>query len=822
MNVYKIYNFFVKRALQGHLQHCFCGKSRMRSLITLSFIFTTTILLAQDPGVTGRVIDTKADPVPFANVALFKSTDSTLVTGAVTDIAGKFSIAAPAGKYYIEISFISYANKILPSFDLAANVDLGDIKLSESAQLLDAVIVQGEKSQMELSLDKRVFNVGKDLSNISASAADILDNVPSVAVDVEGNVSLRGSQNVRILIDGRASSLTGTNTADAMRQLPGNMIERVEVITNPSSRYDAEGEVGIINIILKKEKQTSGSVLLTSGYPDNYGGAFNLSVRKKKFNYFGNYSFNYRSTPGYGTSLRSFQESDSIFSYQQTTDRLRSQRSHNARAGVDYTLPKGGIVTAAGALQLSDGLNKTINIYEDFNSKDQPIRTVIRNERESEPEQNLEGALSYKKEFDQKGKQLTADFKWIENLETENSTFDQTDLSLDSTGFQQSMNTENERNVLFQTDYIHPFGDKGKIEAGLKSTLRVIDNDFHVEQLNDETMLWNTIPQLTNHLIYNENINAAYFMLGNEANKFSWQLGLRGELSDIDIKLQNSESNHQRYFNLFPSAHLAFQHARDRTIQLSYSYRLSRPRFRELMPFSSYSDNRSVSIGNPNLKPEYTHSMQTGYLVNWDGGSVLSSAYYRYRTGVVEEISSVDSLAITHRIPVNLATQNAYGLEFNVTLNPVKWWRFNGNANFYRAITEGTYNDNLFFSDTYTMNSRATLQFTMMKNWNLQGGFNYRAPRITTQGKDLAMYFVDASLSRDILKGAGTITLSVRDLFNTRKYRSVIDREDLGYHSEQTFQWRARQFLLTFSYRLNMTGKAKDNRDDEDDYSDEG
>lgn len=809
------------RRVVGGNSTVFVAITFMRWIFIVTIVCTATSLFAQTPVVSGKVVDRQREPIPFANAALYVAADSTLVTGAVTDINGKFSIAAPAGTYYLEVSFISHTNKTVPKFDLRESRDLGEITLTESAQILDDVIVEGEKSQMELSLDKRVFNVGKDLSNISASAADVLDNVPSVAVDVEGNVSLRGSQNVRILIDGRPSSLTGINTADAMRQLPANIIDRVEVITNPSSRYDAEGEVGIINIILKKDRKTTGSFSLTTGYPNNHGGAFNVNFRKKNFNYFGNYGFNYRSTPGYGTSSQLFNDGDSAFSYLQTTDRIRSQRSHNARLGVDYTLPRGGVLTAASALRLSDGLNKTTNIYEDFNSLGLPTRTVIRNERETEPEHNIEGSLSYRKEYDTKGKLLTADVKWIDNKETENATFDQHDLSIDSLGFQRSMNTENERNVLFQTDYVHPFGEKGKVEAGLKSTLRVIDNDFRVEQLDDETNLWSTIPQLTNHLIYDEKIYAGYAMLGNELKKFSWQVGLRGELSHIDIKLEGvPETNRQRYFNLFPSAHLSFKHARDRTIQLSYSYRLSRPDFRDLMPFSSYSDNRSVSIGNPNLRPEYTHSMEAGYLFDWDEGSILSSAYYRYRTGVVEEISSVDSLAITHRMPVNLSSQDAYGLEFNVTLNPVKWWRFNGNANFYRAITEGSYNDQLFFSDTYTMTSRATMQVTMMKNWNFQGGVNYRAPRITTQGKDLAMYYVDASLSRDILKGAGTITLSVRDLFNTRKFRSVIDREDLGYYSERNFQGRARQLLLTFVYRLNMSGKAKD-RDDDDDSPDD-
>jgi outer membrane receptor protein involved in Fe transport len=794
----------------------------MRKYTVLLFLFAGLTSIAQDFAITGTVIDAAKQPVAYANAALFNSNDSTLSGGGITNEAGVFAFTAPAGNYYLEISFISYQNKTVPVNNLTGNIDLGEVTLLEDAEVLDAVIIEGERSQMQLSLDKRVFEVGKDLSNISASAADVLDNVPSIDVDADGNINLRGSANARILINGRQSGLTGINVADAMRQLQGNMIERVEIITNPSSRYDAEGGVGIINIILKKEKSTAGSFSLNAGYPTNYGGSFNVSLRKKKFNYFAGYGVSFRSMPGTGSSLQSFQQGDSAFSYTQQNDRIREGISHNARAGADITLRDGSTLTVGGLIRLSDGVNQTTNLYEDFGPAGDAVRRMIRYEREEEPELNLEGSLSYQKEFEKEDHVFSFDVKWIDNVETEMASFEQTDVFLDSTGFQRSTNTENERNILVQSDYVLPFGENSRFETGVKGTMRMIGNDFLVEQLNDESGQWSGLAQLDNDLTYRENIYAAYAMIGTEHGKFSWQSGARVELSDIDIDLLNrGTSSEQLYLNVFPSAHLSYVYKQNRTFQLSYSYRLNRPSFRDLVPFSNYSDNRSIQLGNPNLRPEYTHSMEAGHLLNWDKGSFLSNIYYRYRTGVVEEIASVDSLAVTSTIPVNLATQKAYGLELNATLNPTDNWRINGNANFYRAITDGTYLDQLFFSDTYTMTSRLTSQVTVFKHWNVQAGLNYRAPRITTQGRDLAIAYADLGLSRDVLRDNGTITLSVRDVFNSRRYRSVINREDIGYYSERNFQWRPRQFLLTFTYRLNMknadTRSVDDERDDADD-----
>jgi outer membrane receptor protein involved in Fe transport len=772
--------------------------------------------------INGQVIDDNNAAVPFANAALYNQVDSVLVTGAVSDGNGNFVITAEPGNYFLKVTFLSYEEKVVSNILISdADLPLGKIRLKAGSQILESVIIQGEKSQMELHLDKRVFQVGKDLSNISGNATEILDNVPSVSVDVDGNISLRGSQNVRILIDGRPSGMTGISVADALRQLQGNLIESIEVITNPSARYDAEGEVGIINIILKKEKQkgVNGSFSVNGGYPANYGASFNLNFRKKNLNLFSSYGISYRSNPGRGKSFQSFSQPELIY-YHQTTRRTRSEVSHNFRGGVDYYINDKTILTGSFLLRRSDGLNKTKNEYLDFDETNSLLRNVVRNERETEPELNTEFALSYRKELKRKEQLLTADFKWIENTETEFASYDHNIVTNNTQIFERSENTENERNALVQIDYIHPFGNNAKIQTGFKSTLRVIENDFIVDSLDEAGTNWITLNEFNNNLIYTENIHAAYFIVGNELDKFSWQTGLRSELSDIKVKLaESNETNYQNYVNIFPSAHLSYKFKPERTIQLNYSYRLSRPRFRDLMPFSSYSDNRAVMIGNPNLRPEYTHSVEAGYLVNWASGSLLSSAYYRYRTGVVERIPVVDQPGSTRILAVNLSTQDAYGLELNFSWNPVKWWRFNSNANFYRAITEGTFDDRNLHSDTYTWTNRTTSRITFSKTWDFQTGFNYRGRRITTQGEERAVYFFDLGLSKDVIKGNGTFTFAIRDVLNSRKFRSVIIRPDEGYYSESEFQGRRRQFVLTFTYRLN---RKEDNTSRDDNNEGEG
>jgi outer membrane receptor protein involved in Fe transport len=790
----------------------------IRSFLLLLLLFPGWLLAQTNEGSTfsirGILMDEHNKPVPFGNIVLYRYSDSTLVNGTNANESGRFDLPAKPGVYYLKISMISYQERIIPDIKVVnQDLPLGSLKLKSDTRLLEEVVIKGEKSQMELQLDKRVFNVGTDLSNIGGSAAEILDNVPSVTVDVEGNVSLRGSQNVRILIDGRPSGLTGISSPDALRQLQGNLIDRIEVITNPSSRYDAEGEVGIINIILKKQKNegVTGSFTATWGHPANYGGSFDINYRKNKVNLFSSYGINHRSRPGFGSSYQAFNRVDKVFSYAETSERNRGGVSHNFRVGMDYYLNESNIFTGSLLYRRSDGRNTAQYQYEDFGRQGELVRAIGRNEQEREPENNIEAALSYRKEFQQQGRTLTADFKWIESDEDEFSNIQEGDPAGIISSRQRSGNTEDERNLLFQADYVHPVGEKGKWEAGVKSTARVLHNDFLVEQ-QQEDQGWSVLAGFNNNLFYREDIHAAYLMAGNQFDKVSLQAGLRGEFSDITTELPEAgQVNHRRYFNLFPSAHLSYELNKHKSLQLSYSYRLSRPGFRELLPFSGYSNARSLMTGNPNLNPEYTHAMEGGYLLNWENGSLLSSAYYRYRTGVIQRITLVDSVGFSRIFPVNLATENAYGLEFNLSSSWQRWWNLNANFNFYRAMTKGYYQDKLLESDTYTWTSRVTSKMTLFKQWNFQTGFNYRGPRQIPQGRELALYALDLGLSKDVLKEKGTLTLSLQDLLNTRKRRAIIEEE--GYYATSTFQWSARQLLLTFNYRLNRSKKEARGRD---------
>ncbi|NND77373.1 MAG: TonB-dependent receptor, partial [Flavobacteriales bacterium] len=770
------------------------------------------------PKVVGQVIDQYGQPIPYANIALYSKRDSTLKSGAASDGQGKFSIRSRPGMYYAKISFLSYQEKLISDIKVSREgADLGTIKLLNSSEDLDEVEIRAETSQMELKLDKRVFNVGKDLANTGGNAADILDNVPSVTVDIEGNVSLRGSENVRILIDGKQSGLVGTSTTDALRQLQGSLIEKVEVITNPSARYDAEGEVGIINIVLKKGRENgwNGSIELTAGYPDNYRASFSLNHRTRIRNFFASYGANYRKTPGSGSSLQEF-FGDTTFVFDREREHTRSGLGHNLRLGTELFLNKMNTLTVSGLYKVSDGFNDARLIYRDLDANMDLIQIVKRTEDEEEDQENIEISIGHRKTYDAKGKEWTADFKWNTNDDTEMSNLLEAGALDTPPIYQRVNNTEDQENILVQTDYIHPFSKNGVMELGLKGTFRTIENKYMVEeQAADDS--WLILSEFNNHFIYQENIMAAYLMAGNKLGNFSYQCGLRAEYSDIQTELlASNEKNPRNYTNFFPSLHISQQLDTSNTLQLSYSRRLSRPRFRHLLPFFTFSDSRNFYSGNPDLDPEFTNAFELGHLKYMEKGSVLSSIYYRHRNNIIQRITQVDSTGSTRIFPINLGTQDAFGLEFNISYNPEKWWRLNANFNFFRAITEGEFEGRDFSADAYTWSCRTTSRWTISKTWDVQASFNYRAPRISIQGKRKSMYNLDIGISRDILKKKGTLVLSAKDILNTRKRRSIT--EGPNFFSESEFQWRARQFLISFSYRLKHEKKSRGKRNSRNEF----
>lgn len=757
--------------------------------------------------VTGSVVDEEGQAVPFANAALYTTTDSSLVAGAASDVDGRFAIQIRPGEYYLKISFLSYRENVVPDINVGNHdVEVGLIVLQPDTRVLEAVEIQGERSQMELQLDKRVFNVGTDLSTSGGNAADILNNVPSVNVEIDGTVSLRGNANVRILINGKPSGLTSRDP-DALRNLQANLVERVEVITNPSSRYEAAGEVGIINIVLKKNQQqgVNGTFTGVVGHPDYLGGSYSLNLRRDKVNIFSSYGMDYRSSPGFSTMYQKFD--DGMRETHQKGDRSRSELSHNLMGGVDYFIDDKNTITGSLMYNWGDGLNKSTLTYNDF-INGQEAGQSIRTDREREDEENIEAAFSYTRKFERKDQQYTFDFQYNKSLDGERSDLSQTEN--DETTLQRSDNIAVDRNWFFQTDYVHPFAKDGKAEAGLRSSSRTVENEFGLEELQDGE--WIVFPAFNDNLEYTERIHAAYLMAGNKFNKVSVQAGIRAEYSDITTELTVTDViNHREYFDLFPSLNFGYELSKDKTLQLSYSKRINRPHFRSLLPFSNFSDSRNFSQGNPNLNPEYTHSFEGGYLVNWPNGSLLTSAYYRYRTGDIQRVVQIDEEGITRTFPVNVGNTDSYGLETNFSYTVGRIWDINANANFFRAITEGVYEGRDLSADTYAFFARASSKLRLSQGFEFQQSLFYRGPRRTTQGRQLAAYSLDLAVAKDILKGKGTITATVRDLLNTRKWRSITEIPEENYYAESVSQWAPRQIRLTFTYRLNQAKRADRN-----------
>ena len=767
--------------------------------------------------VTGKVVDrTNHSPLEFATITFFSKKDSTVTGGGVTNLDGLFSTQTAFGSY-AKVEFIAFRAKTINDIPFERgvfNIDLGIIQLEPDAEMLTEVEVTAEKSQMQISLDKRVFNVGKDLASKGGTAEDILDNVPSVSVDIEGNVSLRGSAGVRILIDGKPSSLVGADNANGLRSIPANMIEKVEVITNPSARYEAEGMAGIINIVLKKNqnKGLNGSFDVTLGYPETYGAAINLNYRKNNLNFFVNYGLRYRTGPGGGFVYQENYQGDTTFISDQNRTRNRSGLSNNIRFGADYFFSSKSILTTGMTYKIGEDDNHSeVKYYDYINNLDNLIEHTLRTDDEIEDESNLEYFITHTQQFKKKGHELITDLRYSDKSEVENSDFVESyfDGELNPNGvpdlFQRSRNDEGNGNLQIQVDYIHPFGKEGKFELGVRSSFRDITNDYLVEEQLDD-LNWMPLEGLNNNFIYDENIHSLYGIYGNKLKKFSYQIGVRVEATDLYTELeQTSEVNDTLYAGLFPSVFLGYEAAGQNSFQISYSRRLRRPRFWDLNPFFTFSDARNFFSGNPSVGPENTDSYELSHIKYWDKASLTSSIYFRHSTDVIQRITTFKPDGTTVTKPENLSTRDDYGFEFTYNVKPFKWWRINGNFNFFRSITDGGNLGESFQADTYSWMTRVTSQTTILKNIDIQIRGNYRAPRETTQGRNKAMYTFDLGASKDILNKKATITLSVRDIFNSRKrvYTTIGD----NFYRDGEFQWRARVATLAFIYRLKQKKK---------------
>tara|TARA_B100000809_G_scaffold254560_1_gene291904 strand:+ start:1614 stop:4028 length:2415 start_codon:yes stop_codon:yes gene_type:complete len=757
----------------------------------------------------GQILDGKGHGLPYVSVAVFRIRDSSYVKGAATEPNGKFTLQIPPGKFYAKISFLSFKDKTVSSILIKdKDVDLKKIKMEASVNNLAEFEVIEEKRLMELDLDKRVFNVSKDVTNIGADATEILDNVPSVEVDIDGNVSLRGSGNVRVLINGKPSDMIGMSTADVLKQMDATQIEKVEVITNPSARYDAEGEVGIINIVLKRDRRqgVNGSVNTNFGYPDNYGGGFNVTFKKKHFNVFTGYGVSYRNSPGSSSNKQTFTYPDTTFSYSSDSKTDRLSVNHNVNLGTEVFLNQYNSFTISGRYSFGDGDNTTSLVYNDVDEFEENVQKINRDEEEVKDRNSYNASFNYRKTFKKKDRLFTFRASRSDRIDNENSTIIQTSNNTTLPNIEQRIfNNEGGENWLFQSDYIHPI-KKGKVEFGLKHTIQKIDDDYAVEQFNTSINNWEYVPGFKNLVLYDEYISAGYLMVGKKFKKFSAQLGVRTEFTEIKTALvTTNEVNNRDYLNFFPSAHFSYQLKKDNSVQLGYSKRIRRPRHFFLLPFFSFTDSRSNASGNPNINPELTDSYELGHLKNWKKSSLLSSIYYRYSTSTMDWVTVSDAQGVTRRRPENLGDKNSFGLEFSVSHEVIKWWNVTGSFNFFREIRNGSFQGRDYDVDTYAWSTRLNSKWTIKKKVNLQLSGNYRAPQQSPQGERLARYSIDGGFSFDVLKGNGTVAFNIKDMLNSRRRQST--SEGINFVSESSHQWRSRYVRLSFTYRINQKKK---------------
>ena len=791
--------------------------------------------------VKGRVVDkSNGTPMEYATVRASTLPDSTFVAGVITDPSGQFALDLDKGRYVLEVQYMGFIPlyKNVTIDGTKTTVEVGRLSLEPDARMLNEVNVVAEQSTYEMTLDKRVFNVGKDVGNTAGNAIEVLENIPAVSVDVEGNVSLRGDDGVRILIDGKESGLSGMSTQDALRTLQGDMIERVEVITNPSVRYDAEGSAGIINIILKKDKRQgfNGAVNVRGGYPWQYGASLTANYRLKRWNLFASYGFNRRSNIGGGvnqTKRFNLEENGDTTFYQltdQTTERRMRRMGHNVRVGADYYITDNDIVSAAFVYRYGNlETHPVVKYYDEYPL----LGTSSYDERAEDYEEKdpmYEVTLDYDKKFVREGRSLKANVRFFTNTETSNSDItemvypNQNKEVVLSELYQKTGNDQNMRNLQASIDYVHPFLTKAQWEIGAKYTNRNINSLSEVTEM-DSTGVYNPLTDYCYDYEYSEQVAALYTSLGNDWGRWSGQIGVRAEMTNIMTNLRgyahdgtDSINGGKPYIDFFPSAHLNYSVNEFNQFQVSYTRRIRRPGFWQMSPFRSYNDNRNIRMGNPALKPTYMDSYELGYIHFWDKASFNFTAYYRHGNNMIRNYTYEDN-GVFFSMPVNFGKADDFGIEAVAQGQMTKWWNLNGNVNFFRSYTRGYIEERYYETESWMLFGRAVSKFKISNWFDLQLTAHVMGPHKEPLGMRDGNWWLDLAVSKEILNGNGTLTFNVRDVFNTRSHGGESWGDGFWQYSNST--WNRRSFSLNFNYRINQQN-LKRNRPGGDDDGDEG
>jgi outer membrane receptor protein involved in Fe transport len=767
-------------------------------LALIGFLVFSHGSFAQGKIYTGKIIDvTSNEPIPYATVVLISNSTNKPVTGTTTDDLGQFRLKSDSLNVFLRATFMGYEELLLNKLNNSSPlVDLGTLSMKAITQDIGEVQVTAEKSTMEFKLDKRVFNVGKDISSTGMGALDVLSNVPSVSVDIEGNIKLRGNSGVQILINGKPSVLSD-DPSSALGTITADMIESIEVITNPSAKYDASGTSGILNIILKKEenKGFNGSISVNTGIPHNHSIGGTINYRTKKFNLFTQFGAGYRSLPNYDEGEnKNLVNSSSIIS-----DGIgyRNENFYNLTLGTDYYINDFNTLTLSGNVAyeveqqpsesnfyLYDGTNTLTNHYQ-------------RTEVTSALNPKYQYDLQYKKQFKNNkdhSLQISALGRYFGK--DQSSEFTNTPIFGENVFSNQQTETKFfQSDQTYKVDYINPFRKKFNLEAGALYDINDVGNDYAVYNYDTDEFVLDT--SLTNNFTFNQKVLAGYATGSYEGSKWGVKLGLRAENTDLSTELTNTgETNDRNYTNFFPTIHTSYKVSNKVQFQAGYSKRIFRPRLWDLNPFFNIRNNYSIRTGNPNLMPEFADSYEFTGIFYIKKLTLNTSIYYLYTTDVKETITYFDD-GVTISKPENVGVNHKLGLELNWKYAANKWFTANGDMNYGYFNRIGTFEAQNFNFTGDQFSAKVTTKFKLKWDIDLEFSGNYESKIKTVQGTTSGFAFADAGLRKKIWKGKAVINLSVRDIFASRIRESYIDQSTYSVYS---FSKRGTFTTLGFSY----------------------
>ncbi|MCF6213076.1 MAG: TonB-dependent receptor family protein [Flavobacteriaceae bacterium] len=790
-------------------------------LLGVYFLFLFSFLNAQNNPqekaiITGKIFDkTTNKPLEFASV-YFESNDAKINKGTTSDKRGKFKIEIPVGIYKFTVSFLSYKSHVINAISFNKDINLGVISLRYDTNKLAEVSLNYTKDIVEFKLEKKIYNVSKDIANAGGTALSVLENAPYVNVDGANNVSIRNNSNIQILINGKPSGIVDGDMSN-LSAIPANSILKVEIITSKSAKYDAEGSGGIINIVLKKGKGMGLNTAIEThvGMPDDDGLSANINYKSKAVKFFSTTGYNHSSNPEKENVKQEFLNSDLLTTgfFDQISKTTKQANSFLTNFGADFYLNDKTTLTASVLFKTRDKNYNTTSTLNDFDATNSPLKTSKRKEDNDNNVDRYEYLISFVRDLKKEGESLSLDFKY--NHAKANSLgaiLETTSLPISPNKVQKSVKDQKLDTYLIQADYVLPVGKFGQIETGLKSAIRNYTNNYNVSELDIASGIFTTIGGFNDAIKYDETINAAYLQFSSY-NTWSYSIGFRIENSDIAIGLENSLTKiNKNYTDVFPTASLSYKFEDKSVLNTSYSRSIDRPSLRNINPFMSFSNERFQTVGNPDLNPYYTDYLELDYYKRYKKTTMAVSLFYSYSTDlltyILEEtgLSTSDGFTIYKRKPINNGNYSVLGGDLDLTYYPIKKIRLKAYSSFYNVAISKTLNG-LYNDSDFRWYTQMSSLITFKSGLKFQLKYDYQSAFSTGQIKLKPQQYASLAFSKEILKRQATLTFRLNDIFETRN--DILFSTEANTNSQREVRYNDRQFLLSFTYRI----KQKKRRD---------